>query len=129
MSVEVLGEEEVNQLISVGDTIKNWEGLSVEVLEVQRSNYGLVVKGRFQRDLSPFQCFCPFELPPNLEGYKRFGEFLGYAFIETQEGIKLGDVCFGHSEHPEKKTPVGYDKAWEASVQPIRIGALKDMQT
>lgn len=78
----------MNELIKVGDEIKNWQDDVVKVVGVTNGKHGALVSGAFD-DGQPFDAFVPWELPALDETSNWYG-WTRKSHFTLPSGIKVG---------------------------------------
>lgn len=108
----------MRELLSIGNKVLNVEGDEAEITSVQRGYFGLLVKGKFIKDLASFESFLPYELPPCEQEHKgvyiRWYGWRWRSLLVLPNGMKLGTVAFGRSD--ARSTIEAYDAEWERTI-------------
>lgn len=105
----------MQNIINIGDEIKNFQDITAPITSVVKGRYGLLIK---DSDIPNLIAFVPWELPP-IETIER--EWYGWytrSFIILPNGMRLGVVVWKRSD-PRTDTIEEYDAEWERTMEAI----------
>lgn len=108
----------MQNIINVGDEIKNSQDAISIVESVVIGRYGLLVRAKFSSGEAQ-EFYAPFELPPPPSGKVDWYGWRGYSFTILPNGIRLGDVSLRRTDSREGIEE--YDAEWERTIEQIRL--------